>query len=140
MTMTDTTAATRAEIRIRAAVPTFLVADVGGTARWYDQHLGFHTAGTVPNREPYAYACLQRDGVEIMLLGLAGYQKPDVASRRPEGLWDAYIRMRGVHALYESVRGQPFIRMPLKQQPYGDWEFEVRDPAGYVLVFSELIE
>jgi len=26
--------------------------------------------------------------------------------------------------------------MPLKQQPYGDWEFELRDPNGYVLVFG----
>ncbi|MCI0458990.1 MAG: hypothetical protein L0Z62_18690 [Gemmataceae bacterium] len=125
-------------ISIEAAVPTFLVADVGRTARWYAESLGFHTAGTVPAREPYVYANLQRDGVELMLLGLAGYQKPDLTARRPGGLWDAYIRMRGVHDFYESVRGQPFITTPLKKQSYGDWEFEVRDPNGYVLVFSEL--
>jgi uncharacterized glyoxalase superfamily protein PhnB len=28
------------------------------------------------------------------------------------------------------------IPMRLTQQPYGDWEFEVRDPNGYVLVFG----
>jgi len=32
------------------------------------------------------------------------------------------------------------ILLPLRQQPYGDWEFEVKDPNGYVLVFSELID
>ncbi len=26
-----------------------------------------------------------------------------------------------------------------RRQPYGDWEFEVKDPNGYVLVFSEPI-
>ncbi len=26
-----------------------------------------------------------------------------------------------------------------RRQPYGDWEFEIKDPNGYVLVFSELI-
>jgi hypothetical protein len=26
--------------------------------------------------------------------------------------------------------------MPLIQRPYGDWEFEVRDLNGYVLVFG----
>ena len=41
--------------------------------------------------------------------------------------------LRGVRTLYEIVRGEKFIQMPLKQQPYGDWEFEVRDPNGYVL-------
>jgi hypothetical protein len=64
-------------------VPTFLVADVGATARWYAETLGFRIAGTVPAREPYVYASLQRDGVELMLLGLAGYQKPDLTAPRP---------------------------------------------------------
>jgi len=133
--MTEAGKVVRTDIHIMSAVPTFLVPDVAVTARWYSEHLGFHTAGTVPKQEPYAYASLQRDGAEIMLLSLTGYQKPDVPAR-PGGLWDAYIRMRGVHALYESVRGEAFVQMPLKRQPYGDWEFEVRDPNGYVLVFG----
>jgi uncharacterized glyoxalase superfamily protein PhnB len=123
-------------VTIRSAVPTFVVADVAGTAQWYAAHLGFHLAFSVPNQEPYVYASLMRGPAEIMLLGLDGYQKPDLSNRRPSGLWDAYIRMEGVAALYESVRDQPLVQMPLKQQPYGDWEFEVRDPNGYVLVFG----
>jgi hypothetical protein len=111
-------------IQIKAAVPTFLVPDVGVTARWYAEHLGFRTAGAVPANEPYVYASLQRDSAELMLLRLVGYQKPDLTARRPEGMWDAYVRMHGVHAFYETVRGKAFINMPLKQQPYGDWEFE----------------
>jgi catechol 2,3-dioxygenase-like lactoylglutathione lyase family enzyme len=123
-------------MRIISAVPTFLVGDVGATARWYRDHLGFHVGGHVPDQEPYVYASLLRDGAEIMLLNLAGYRKPDLADRRPAGLWEAYLRMQGVHEFYESVRGQTFIKMPLKKQWYGDWEFEVRDPNGYVLVFG----
>ena len=71
-----------------------------------------------------------------MLLALADYQKPDLRDRRPAGLWDAYIRVDGVHALYQIVDGKPFIQMPLTHRSYGDWEFEVRDPNGYVLVFG----
>lgn len=123
-------------IRLRSAVPTFLVADVAATGRWYADHLGFHTAGHVPDREPYVYASLVREEAGIMLLGLAGYKKPDLTSLRPAGLWDAYVRMEGVRALYETVRDQPFIKLPLTRQTYGDWEFEVRDPNGYVLVFG----
>ncbi len=138
--MTDSVAVRHPAIRLQAAVPTFLVAEVGATARWYAEALGFRTAGTVPLREPYVYASLQRDGVELMLLRLTAYEKPDLAARRPEGAWDAYIRMVGVHAFYESVRDQAFVCTPLRKQPYGDWEFEVRDPNGYVLVFSELTD
>ena len=46
--------------------------------------------------------------------------------------------MKGVHAFYETLRHEAFIHTQLRKQPYGDWEFEVRDPNGYFLVFSEL--
>jgi uncharacterized glyoxalase superfamily protein PhnB len=134
--LTDTSTPIGVHIKIKGAVPTFLVPDVAGTARWYSEHLGFRTAGTSPKQTPYAYASIQRDGAEIMLLSLAGYEKPDLSARRPAGLWEAYVRMRGVHALYDALRGEAFVHMPLTQQPYGDWEFEVRDPNGYVLVFG----
>jgi uncharacterized glyoxalase superfamily protein PhnB len=124
------------EIAVRSAVPTFLVDDVGATARWYAENLGFRTAGTFPEAEPWAYASLQRGGAEIMLLRLAGYEKPDVSSRRPEGVWDAYIRMEGVEELYRTMEGRAFVQSPLIKRPYGDWEFGVRDPNGYVLVFG----
>lgn len=123
-------------VRIKSAVPTFLVADIAATARWYAEQLGFQTAGHVPDHEPYVYASLHRGGAEIMLLSLAHYQKPDLTSLRPAGLWDAYVRMEGVRTLYETIGDQPFIKMPLKKQPYGDWEFEIRDPNGYILVFG----
>ncbi len=122
--------------QVRSAVPTFLVPDVAATARWYAEHLGFTVAGSVPEREPFVYASLQLGGAELMLLSLAGYRKPDLSALRPAGLWDAYIRVTGVSALYATVRGRAFVRMALKRQPYGDWEFEVRDPNGYVLVFG----
>jgi len=134
--MSDSPSPGSPEVRIRSAVPTFLVDDVGATARWYSEHLGFRTAGHFPEREPYAYASLMRGPAELMLLRVAGYRKPDLSGLRPEGSWDAYIRMDGVAAFYETVRGRDFIHGPLVKRPYGDWEFEVRDPNGYVLVFG----
>lgn len=43
--MTHASAPTRADVAIRPAVPTFLVADVARTARWYAEYLGLHIAG-----------------------------------------------------------------------------------------------
>jgi hypothetical protein len=68
--MSDTATAKGTKIQMRSAVPTFLVADVASTASWYEENLGFQIAGNFPDDEPYAYASLQRDGVEIMLLDL----------------------------------------------------------------------
>jgi len=134
--MTDTAARQTAIIHLSAAAPVFLVSDVNATAEWYAEHLGFETAGIFPPQSPAGWASLQRDRVEIMLQRLPRYRKPDLYRRRRGGVWDAYIRMSGVHALYATLHEQPFIRMPLTKQPYGDWEFEVVDLNGYVLVFG----
>ena len=83
--MANSSTTLRANVQITSAVPTFLVPDVAATARWYAEHLGFRTAGTFPKQEPYAYASLQRNGTEIMLLLLPGYEKPDLSARRPQG-------------------------------------------------------
>jgi hypothetical protein len=39
-----------------------------------------------------------------------------------------------------SSQGQGGNQHALRRQAYGDWEFEVKDPNGYELVFSELTE
>lgn len=122
--------------RVQSAVPTFLVDDVAATGRWYVGELGFAIAGRFPERPPYAYMSLQLGPAELMLLSLPGYVKPDLRAQRPAGLWDAYIRMDGVRTVYQALAGRPCVQMPLRQQPYGNWEFEVRDPNGYVLVFG----
>ena len=123
----------------RSIVPVFSVADVGATMNWYQAHLGF-SSDPFPAQEPYLFAILFRDHVEIMLQRVENYQKPDTYSLRAGGVWDAYIRLSQVKELYEAIKGEVTIIKPQRQQPYGAWEFEVKDPNGYVLVFSEIDE
>jgi uncharacterized glyoxalase superfamily protein PhnB len=123
-----------AEFRSLAAC--FPVADIGATVRWYEEQLGF-IGDPFPPSGPYVFAILRRDNIEIMLQRVEGYEKPDLYRSRDGGVWDAYIRVEGVKDLYESVREEATIVQPLRKQPYGNWEFEVKDPNGYVLVFSE---
>jgi hypothetical protein len=119
-----------------SAAPTFAVDDVGATARWYADNLDF-SIFPFPLAEPWVFAILVRDGVELMLQRIEGYRKPDLRRLRPEGQWDAYFRIEGVDELYDAARERE-IAMPLTKQRYGDTEFEVLDPNGYVLVFREL--
>ena len=124
-----------AELQSLAAC--FPVADISATIRWYEEVLGF-LADPFPDREPYVFAIMTRDNVEIMLQRVTDYEKPDLYRSRPGAVWDAYIRTEGVKDLYESVRDEASIVQPLRQQPYGAWEFEIKDLNGYVLVFSEM--
>ena|ERR1043166_2261889 len=125
--------------RFNQVAPTFLVSNVGETIRWYEDKLGF-TTYPFPKNPPHVFASVCRDGVEIMFQLLEDYRKPDLYGDRAGGLWDAYIRMQGVEGLYQTLKDRVEIKMPLTKQSYGDWEFEVRDPNGYILVFSERID
>ena len=126
-------------IKLSGEVPTFPVADVDATIRWYETKLGF-TSYPFPENPPHVFASVSRDDVEIMFQRVEGYQKPGLYHLRSGGVWDAYIRMEGVKEFYEAIREKVEINMPLRKQGYGDWEFEVKDPNGYILVFSELTE
>jgi len=124
---------------LSSVAPCFPVADVGKTIRWYEEYLGF-TGFPFPEHEPHVFGIMARDNIEIMLQRIPGYEKPDLYSTRRGGVWDTYIRMKGVTQFYEEVRERAEILLPLTKQPYGDTEFEVKDLNGYVLVFSELIQ
>lgn len=107
--------------------------------RWYESELGF-TGDPFPNSEPYAFAILRRDDVEIFLMRIEGYSKPDLYDRRSGGVWDAHLRVSGLNEIYDEIKDRIEIKQPPHRQPYGLTEFEARDPNGYILVFSELIE
>lgn len=125
--------------RIQSINPCFVVPDVGATMRWYETELGFH-GDPFPETEPHVFAILRRDEVEIFLMRIADYSKPDLYERRSGGVWDAYMRITGLEDLYREVKDRLDIKQPLHRQPYGLSEFEVRDPNGYILVFSERIQ
>ena len=125
--------------KFTGVAPAFLVADVGATISWYQDELGF-ISHPFPKKPPYVFASVCRDGIEIMFQLLREYEKPDLHRLRDGGVWDAYIRMEGVKEFYEAIKDKVKIKMSLRQQPYRDWEFEVKDPNGYILVFSELID
>jgi uncharacterized glyoxalase superfamily protein PhnB len=125
-------------MKLQTTTPVFLVSDVGATIRWYESTLGFEGDPFPPN-PPYVFGILRRDDVEIMLQRLEGYEKPDLYAQRAGGVWDVYVRCEGVRELYDDVvkRGEVTVLRPLCPQPYGQLEFEIRDPNGYVLVFAE---
>ena len=123
---------------MKSASPVFLVADVASTMRWYEANLGF-SADPFPESPPHVFCILRRDGVEIMLQQLGGYQKPDLYRRRAGGVWDVYIRIKGVRGLSEALARLSEIKVlePLHRQPYGQTEVVIEDPNGYTLVFAE---
>ena len=106
---------------LRSAAPVFLVSDISATMQWYETILGFRSH-PFPTKPPHVFCVLEKDHIEIMLQRLEGYAKPEDYSRRDGGVWDAYLRMTGVHELYERVSKLPDVTIvePLCPQPFGD--------------------
>jgi predicted enzyme related to lactoylglutathione lyase len=114
----------------------FLVSDVGATARWYRDVLGF-SFNTFPDAEPFEWASVCRDQVEIMLQRSAGYERPDLDRLRPGGVWNAYFYVTDVDGLFDRIKDRVTIRRPPTDQPYQLRKLEIADPNGYVLVLGE---
>ena len=114
----------------------FLVDDVGATARWYRDVLGF-VFDTFPDTEPFKWASVRRGKAEIMLQDAPGYRKADLTPLRAAGTWDAYFYIDDADGLFATLEGKAQIRRPPGDLPYRMREFEIADPNGYVLVFGQ---
>ena len=119
-------------MRLLATAPVLAAPDVGATASWYAEHLGFRP-DLFPRTPPHSFAILNRDGVEIMLRRC----RP---AGRTENDWDVYVRMEGVDAFHQSLLGRTPIVEALTTKDYACREFAVEDPNGFRLVFSESVE
>lgn len=124
--------------QLRGATPVFLVGDIAKTMEWYRTKLGFD-GEAIPPKPPHDFCILRRDDVTIFLQQLTGYRHRDHYDEREGGVWAAYLETNDVQSLYESLKNVSGVTIvqPLRHQPYGQWEFEVRDVDGRVLVFAE---
>lgn len=122
-----------ATTRFTTATPIFLVGNIEALMPWY-QTLGFEAVYYPPG-----FCILRRDAIQIFLQHQSGYTRPDEPLRCEREAWDLYIETDNVQALYDdfSQMRNVNIRRGVCKQEYGQIEFEVVDPNGYVLVFAQ---
>ena len=120
---------------ISAAAPQFLVERLDEALAFYEQRLGFERDFVYEG----FYAGVSRDGA-VIHLKCAPKLQAERAHRRSEEHLDAYLAVSGVRELYDEFvrRGAP-IAKPLEQRPWGQRDFYVEDPDGYILCFSEAV-
>ena len=119
--------------KFAAATPIFLVGSIEAVMPWY-RALGFESVYYPPG-----FCILRRDAIQIFLQHQPGYTRPDEPLRHEREAWDLYIETDNVQALYDDFVQMPqvkILRPPCKQE-YGQTDFEIVDPNGYVLVFAQ---
>jgi catechol 2,3-dioxygenase-like lactoylglutathione lyase family enzyme len=117
--------------RFRFSVPVLRVRDVAATVAWYRRHLGF-TAEIFPERAPYEFAIIERDGVKI----LVRQSRHDRAALDGHAGWDLYLwvdglDLRRLETAFQLAGGE--VVRPLSPMSASLAELEIRDPDGYVL-------
>ena len=118
-------------VRYNGVIPRLPVADLRRTLAFYTGVLGFRLSAMWPDEAP-TFCILDRDDVSL------GFFTPD-ALRGPAtiGTADLYLAVDDVRALHESIRDTVDIEWGPEIFFYGRREFAVRDPDGYLLIFTE---
>lgn len=97
-------------MKVEAIVPMLTVADIPSAIAFYRDVLGFACTS-----EMAGWACLNRDGMEVML----ALPNAHVPFDKPHFTGSLYFRVDDVEALWEQVRGAADIVYPLENFDYG---------------------
>jgi len=119
---------------ILGSAPLFVVKDLLASVDYYTEKLGFERPKLWG--DPPGFAMPHREGFIIMLQAVE-----DKAPNTNEGLWDAYFWVRDAHALFKEFKenGAIIAYEPELKEGYGNVEFAVKDPDGYLIAFAQEI-
>ena len=124
---------------LKKLTPNLMVENVAETLAFYRERLGFEVVTTLPEQEPFDFAIVKRDAVELMFQSRPSLSENVPAlSGSPIGASQTfYIEVTGIRDLYESLREKVEIVVDFHTTFYGTQEFYFRDINGYILSFSE---
>src|SRR5262245_28340591 len=132
-------------MRFSDVTPNLIVPDVARSLAFYRDVLGFTVFATVPEAAPFAFAWMQRDGVNVFLNSVEAVraEHAELGARPIGGTATLYIAIEagsidaGVDAMLASIGDRARLVMPLTDQFYGMREFGIEDPDGYTIFFAQ---
>lgn len=114
----------------RGLTPRLPVADLPRSLAFYCDRLGFSVCVRWPGDEP-AFVILERDSASV------GLFVSDDADRGKIGSAELYIQVSDARGLHAALREHVEIEWGPEVYSYGCREFAVRDPDGYLVIFTE---
>lgn len=117
--------------RFTGVIPRLPVGDLDTTLAFYTSLLGFRVGVLWPDEAP-TFCILDRDDVSL------GFFTPDTHRGSVIiGSVDLYLAVDDVRALHDKLRDHVTIEWGPEVYFYGRREFAIRDPDGYLLIFTE---
>ena len=124
---------------LKKLTPNLMVEDVARTLAFYRDVLGFQVLTTLPEQEPFDFAIVQRDSVELMFQARASLSDnvPALTGAPIGASQTFYIDVEGIRDLYQALHDKVEIVVDFHTTFYGTQEFYFRNINGYILSFSE---
>jgi catechol 2,3-dioxygenase-like lactoylglutathione lyase family enzyme len=124
------------------ATANLTVGDMAKTVDFYRGLLGFEVTMNIPEEPPYAWCNMKNGGVEIMFQTKASIveEYPDLEDVALGGSFSLFIEVKDINTLYSNVKGKVGFFKDMNKTFYGMWEFAVKDPDGYLLIFAQPAE
>jgi predicted enzyme related to lactoylglutathione lyase len=117
--------------------PVLLVADLDRAVSYYRDRLGFECQ---VYGDPPTFATADRDAATILLALAADAERLVPHWQIVENMWNAYIRVDDVDAVYAEVQARGAgIDYTIYDAPHGFREFGVQDPDGHDVAFGQRI-
>jgi uncharacterized glyoxalase superfamily protein PhnB len=117
--------------------PNFFVNDIKATIAFYGQ-LGFEVMQYFPDKDNPIFALLTCGNITFMFQTFSSLadELPNV-SRANGGSLLLYVKINGIEAFYNRVKGKVKILKTLETTFYGAKEFSILDNNNYILTFAE---
>lgn len=129
-------------IEYQDLTPDLLVENVDATVAWWSDMFGFELVQSVPEAAPFDFAIMNAGGASVMFQlrnNLAGEYERFRNAKPGEG-FTLFVKMKGVEALYERLKGRANIMKAPEKTFYGALEIAVVDPNSITVVFAEFDE
>ena len=118
--------------------PNIFVTDINATIAFYKM-LGFDLAISVPEEGPdLVWAMMVKGNVSFMFqtFDSLANEFPEI-SRTDGASLLLYIKLKGIRAFFEDIKGKVTVLKGLEKTFYGATEFSILDINNYVLTFAE---
>src|SRR5690242_12532128 len=106
---------------------------------WVDR-LGFKKTVEVTDGDRLAFVILEKGGVELMYQSYASAEKdvPNNASLFRKGPTFLYVETENLDEIIAAIQGAEIV-MPTRTTFYGAKEIGVKDPAGHIITFAQMV-
>jgi uncharacterized glyoxalase superfamily protein PhnB len=131
---------TNQNMNVKRITPVLYVKEVEPCVAFWVERLGFQKTAEVPDGDRLGFVILQKDGLEIMYQSFASAEKDAPAAAREinGGRTFLYIEVDRLQTIMDAMKNANVV-IPLRTTFYGAKEIGVKDPAGHVIVFAEMV-